>query len=35
MTNVNRIKLVNANASTFEYFETHVALNDERFELAA
>jgi hypothetical protein len=32
---LNQAKSVNANANTFEYFETHVALNDERFELAA
>jgi len=32
---VNQAKLVNANANTFKYFEVDVALNDDRFELAA
>jgi hypothetical protein len=32
---VNQAKLVNAKASTFEYFEVDVALNDSAFELAA
>jgi len=32
---VNQAKLVNANANTFKFFEVDVALNDDRFELAA
>jgi len=32
---LNQAKSVNANANTFKYFEVDVALNDDRFELAA
>ena len=32
---VIQAKIVNANANTFKFFEVDVALNDDRFELAA